>query len=109
MRANEKREREELQLIRAASQIVFFFFFLFSLRGAVPAPSVRMRTNNFRVSRLVPAPFAKFELPKNNTKKIFALRVLYLRFLQNAIRKKKTEKKTIALRAWCSRLLLSAS
>ena len=51
-RANERENERELQLIRAASQI-FFFVFLFSLRGAVPAPPGKEK-NCFCASRLVP-------------------------------------------------------
>ena len=72
------------------------------------APEKAEKTKIFRASRLVLAPSAKFELKKKH-KKNFARRVLYLRLLQNAIRIRKAAEKKFALRAWCSRLLLSAS
>ena len=73
MRANERENERELQLIRAASQI-FFFFFLFSLRGAVPAPpwessaGKKCEKKIFCATRLVPAPKVHRE---SRGKKIF--------------------------------------
>ena len=51
MRANERENERELQLIRAALQIFFFFFLC-----AEPCPRPLVRKKIFCASRLVPAP-----------------------------------------------------